>query len=107
MDQIILNHFKGKKVFITGHTGFKGTWLTYILTLLGADVTGYALEPYEGPSHFKMLELEKKINHIIGDIRDEQKLKNVIYKFQPEFIFHLAAQRTNYEIVFLLDQFKG
>ena len=96
MDKIVydkvLKSFKGKKVFITGHTGFKGTWLTYILTLVGADVMGYALEPYDGPSHFKMLNLEKKIKHVIGDIRNDQKLITTINDFEPEFVFHLAAQ---------------
>ena len=84
--------FKGKKVFITGHTGFKGTWLTYLLSQLGAEVMGYALEPYPGPSHFNMLELDKKIQHVVADIRDESLLNEKINSFQPEIIFHLAAQ---------------
>ena len=96
MDKIILqnalNSFKGKKVFITGHTGFKGSWLSYILNEVGAEVMGYALEPNEGPSHFNMLNLSSKINHVVGDIRDASKLDKAIHKFQPEYVFHLAAQ---------------
>ena len=96
MDEMILqdalNSFKGKKVFITGHTGFKGTWLAFILNEVGAEVMGYALEPVEGPSHFNMLKLSSKINHIIGDVRDADKLYNAMHKFQPEYVFHLAAQ---------------
>jgi CDP-glucose 4,6-dehydratase len=90
-NQILLN-FKGKKVFITGHTGFKGTWLTYLLTQLGAEVMGYSLEPYPGPSHFNMLELNKKIQHVVGDIRDANLLNEKLNSFQPEIVFHLAAQ---------------
>lgn len=96
MDKMILkdalDSFKGKKVFITGHTGFKGTWLTFILNEVGADVMGYALEPLEGPSHFNMLNLGSKIHHVVGDVRDSAKLDNAMHKFQPEFVFHLAAQ---------------
>ena len=96
MDKMILrnalNSFKGKKVFITGHTGFKGTWLSFILNEVGAEVMGYALDPIEGPSHFNMLNLSLKIKHIIGDVRDAARLDNTMHKFQPEYVFHLAAQ---------------
>lgn len=96
MDKIVnkntLLKFKGKKVFITGHTGFKGTWLTFLLTELGAEVMGYALEPYPGPSHFNMLELDKKIQHVVADIRDADILNEKINSFKPEIVFHLAAQ---------------
>ena len=72
MDKIILqnalNSFKGKKVFITGHTGFKGSWLSYILNKVGAEVMGYALDPIDEPSHFNMLDLSSKIQHIVGDL---------------------------------------
>lgn len=84
--------FKGKKIFITGHTGFKGTWLTFLLTELGADVMGYASEPYDGPSHFDMLNLRKKIKHVVGDVRDLDHLNSAIQSFQPEYVMHLAAQ---------------
>ena len=96
MDKIILqnalNSFKGKKVFITGHTGFKGSWLSYILNKVGAEVMGYALDPIDEPSHFNMLDLSSKIQHIVGDIRDAAKLDDAMHKFKPEFVFHLAAQ---------------
>ncbi len=83
--------FKGKKVFITGHTGFKGTWLTTILKKLGANILGYSLE-LEKNSHFELLNLENEIQHVIGDIRDQKKLSDTLMRFEPEFVFHLAAQ---------------
>ena len=83
--------FKGKKVFITGHTGFKGTWLTTILKKLGANILGYSLE-LEQNSHFELLNLENEIQHVIGDIRDQKKLSDTLIEFEPEFVFHLAAQ---------------
>ncbi|MDR3599027.1 MAG: CDP-glucose 4,6-dehydratase [Desulfosporosinus sp.] len=84
--------YQGKRVFVTGHTGFKGSWLTLWLHLMGAEVHGYALEPLSEPSLFKVLELQQKITHVVGDIRDYDKLKGLIKRFQPEIIFHLAAQ---------------
>lgn len=87
-----LSFFSGKKIFITGHTGFKGSWLSYILTNLGADVLGYSLPPLNQNSHFEILGLAKKIHHVEGDICDLTKLKSVICDFEPEFVFHLAAQ---------------
>ena len=88
----IQNFFSGKKVFITGHTGFKGSWLAYLLYKSGADVTGFALPP-EGPrSHFNLINLENNINHIIGDIRDRELIFDVIKKSKPDVVFHLAAQ---------------
>ena len=91
----IINSFKGKRVFITGHTGFKGSWLTFLLTEIGADVMGFSLPPdiaATNPSHFEMLQIEKKIKHVVGDIRDRESINNAIQSFQPEFVFHLAAQ---------------
>ena len=85
-------NFKGKKILITGHTGFKGSWLTLWLIKLGAKVIGYSLEPPTKPSLFEILNLKEKIIHIIGDIRDEEKLKNIFKKYKPEIVFHLAAQ---------------
>ena len=85
-------NFKGKKILITGHTGFKGSWLTLWLIKLGAKVIGYSLEPPTKPSLFEILNLKEKIVHIIGDIRDEEKLKNIFKKYKPEIVFHLAAQ---------------
>ena len=88
----VLPFFKGKKVFVTGHTGFKGSWLTFLLKELGADVRGFSLEPHTFPSHFELLNLSNSIDHIIGDIRDGSLLSNTLQEFQPEVVFHLAAQ---------------
>jgi len=85
-------NFEGKKILITGHTGFKGSWLTLWLIKLGTKVIGYSLEPPTKPSLFEILNLKEKIVHIIGDIRDEEKLKNIFKKYKPEIVFHLAAQ---------------
>ena len=88
----ILKYYKGKRVLITGHTGFKGSWLAYILDSIGAEITGYSLEPNTEPSLFKSLSFSEKFNSIIGDIRDKEKFKETVKSFNPEFIFHLAAQ---------------
>lgn len=82
--------WKNRRIFITGHTGFKGSWLCLWLNYLGASVCGYALEPQTNPNHFDLLDLD--IASLIGDIRDREKLRNAILKFSPEIIFHLAAQ---------------
>ncbi len=87
------NIYKDKKVFLTGHTGFKGSWLALWLTKLGAEVCGYSLEPNTTPSMFTELDIQNKIKKsIIGDILDYDKLAKEIQDFQPEIIFHLAAQ---------------
>ena len=86
------NIWKDKKVLITGHTGFKGSWLSIWLKMMGAEVIGYALEPYTDRDNFVLTKLGEKIIHIIGDIRDYQKLYDVLRKYEPEFVFHLAAQ---------------
>ncbi len=88
----ILSSYAGKRVFVTGHTGFKGVWLTYLLNKLGADVRGFALAPESAPNHFELLHMQSKIDHVVGDIRDASALNNAIQEFQPEFVFHLAAQ---------------
>jgi CDP-glucose 4,6-dehydratase len=88
----VLKYFKGKRVLITGHTGFKGSWLTSILDSNEAEVTGFSLEPNTNPSLFKSLTFSEKFNSIIGDIRDKKEFKSVIKNFNPEYIFHLAAQ---------------
>lgn len=87
------NIYKNKKVFLTGHTGFKGSWLALWLTRLGAEVCGYSLSPNTNPSMFQKLDIGNKISKsIIGDILDSEKLEKAISDFQPEIMFHLAAQ---------------
>ena len=87
-----LKFFKNKKIFITGHTGFKGSWLAYILYLSGAKVTGYSLKPKNKQDNFYLLKLDSKIKNYYSDIRNEKNLKNKIKKCKPDIIFHLAAQ---------------
>ena len=84
--------YKGKRVLVTGHTGFKGTWLCRILTLAGAQVTGYALDPPTSPSMFDQTGLGETIRSVIGDIRDLAKLRETFDQTRPEVVFHLAAQ---------------
>jgi CDP-glucose 4,6-dehydratase len=84
--------WKDKKVLITGDTGFKGSWLSIWLKMMGAEVIGYALEPYTSHGNFVLAKLEEKITHITGDVREYQKLYNVFRKHQPKIVFHLAAQ---------------
>lgn len=86
------NKFKNKKVIVTGHTGFKGSWLTLWLKLLGANIIGISNYLPSNPSHYNKLNLKKKITDIKLDIRNLKKLKKIFYKYQPDFIFHLAAQ---------------
>ncbi|GHU86893.1 CDP-glucose 4,6-dehydratase [Spirochaetia bacterium] len=91
MDKMEINNFyHDKKIFITGHTGFKGSWLCTVLTMLGAKVKGYALPPSTAPNLFNMLDLD--IESIIGDIRDLEKLEGAVSAFQPDIVIHLAAQ---------------
>ncbi|HMI68042.1 MAG TPA: CDP-glucose 4,6-dehydratase [Cyclobacteriaceae bacterium] len=84
--------YKGKKVLITGHTGFKGSWLALWLRELGAKVYGYALEPPTRPSLFEMVGLEKGIEHELADIRDFERVKRSVQRIKPDIVFHLAAQ---------------
>ena len=96
----LLSFYKGKKVFLTGHTGFKGTWLSRILILAGAEVTGYSLEPPTIPSLFEQTKTADQMNSITGDIRDGEKLKKALCDAQPDIVLHLAAQpivRTSYK----------
>ena len=84
--------WEGKKVFITGHTGFKGSWLCLWLKQLGAKVVGYALEPATSPSFFKVAEVEKGMTSVIGDIRDHEKLSATMTQSEPDIVIHMAAQ---------------
>ena len=90
--QEVLSFYAGKKVLITGHTGFKGSWLCKILLLAGAEVIGYALEPPTTPSLYELCELGKQIYSVHGDVRNLEQLKEVFKETQPEIVFHLAAQ---------------
>lgn len=97
---IDLSFYKNKKVFVTGHTGFKGSWLCRILINAGADVTGYSLSPNTEPNLFSIANLENNMESIIGDIRDYEHLKKVFDEAEPEIVLHLAAQplvRDSYE----------
>ena len=82
----------GKRVFVTGHTGFKGSWLALWLTKLGARVHGYALAPEPGPSLFRDLALEEEIDHAVADVRDAEALRRRVEETRPEIVLHLAAQ---------------
>lgn len=88
----MLEFYKNKKVLVTGHTGFKGSWLCKILAEAGAVVTGFSLEPPTEPNLFTISHVENDIESVIGDIRDRKKLMEVFEKTQPEIVFHLAAQ---------------
>jgi CDP-glucose 4,6-dehydratase len=94
------NIYKGKRVLVTGHTGFKGSWLSEWLLSLGADVTGFALPPATEPALFDQLGLAQRLRHVVGDVRDLAAVRRVVEETQPDFVFHLAAQplvRLSYE----------
>jgi len=100
MTKLFGDVYRNKRVLIMGHTGFKGSWLSIWLKELGADVVGYALEPITEKDNFVVSKLSQKIESIIGDVRDFEKLSKVFEDFKPEFVFHLAAQslvRLSYE----------
>ena len=94
--------YEGKRVFVTGHTGFKGSWLCEMLLMAGAEVYGYALKPPTRPSLFEQLKLAKRIkSHMIGDVRDLKSLTAAIRAAKPDYVFHLAAQplvRESYRV---------
>ncbi len=95
------SYFRGKKVLITGDTGFKGSWLVHWLTTLGAEVHGLGLEPDTEPSLFKVLGLEERIQHVTMDIREPETLRQHLKSLRPEIVFHLAAQslvRLSYRV---------
>lgn len=86
------NTFSSKRVLVTGHTGFKGTWLSLWLKQLGADVYGYSIDIPSTPSMFEALKMEEHVHHTIGDVRDFATLSAYVDSIQPDFVFHLAAQ---------------
>tara|TARA_B110000503_G_scaffold88051_1_gene133565 strand:- start:371 stop:1441 length:1071 start_codon:yes stop_codon:yes gene_type:complete len=88
----ICNFYKNKKVLVTGHTGFKGSWLVTWLDMLGSKVIGIGLDPITKPNHFKLIKKNINIKDIRLDIRDEKSLTKLIQKFKPDIVFHLAAQ---------------
>ena len=93
--------YKGKKVFLTGHTGFKGAWMLRTLSLLGAEVKGYALAPKTENDLFYLINGDGICQSVIADIRDREEVHKEVVNFQPDFVFHLAAQplvRLSYEI---------
>jgi CDP-glucose 4,6-dehydratase len=100
METLFSGVYSGKTVLVTGHTGFKGSWLILWLQLLGARVIGYALPPHTEPSLFQLSNAQEGITHIIGDTRDLSKVREVCQTYKPDFVFHLAAQslvRYSYE----------
>ena len=88
----VLEKFKNKKVFITGHSGFKGSWLTYLLDNAGAITKGYSLKPISNPSLYSSLSFSKNHSSVFSDINNFEKLKKEFNSFKPDYIFHLAAQ---------------
>lgn len=100
-DSLLRETYAGKKVFLTGHTGFKGVWLLYWLHLLGAEVKGYALAPDTSPSLYQLLNGDQLCQSVIADLNERTKLEEALLDFAPDFIFHLAAQplvRLSYDI---------
>lgn len=92
--------YNGRRVLVTGHTGFKGSWLSHWLLELGAEVAGFSLYLPSVPCNFEVLGLERRLRHITGDIRDAAEVRGAFDEFQPEIVFHLAAQaivRTSYD----------
>ena len=101
MSASILDSFRGRRVLVTGHTGFKGAWLTAWLVHRGADVLGYSLAPPTSPALFDQLNLRGRIAHVQADVRDLHMLTSTVSNWQPDFVFHLAAQslvRRSYEV---------
>lgn len=92
VEGVEMNSWRGKKVFLTGHTGFKGAWLSIWLDALGAKVTGYALKPPTKPSLFELCRLDRRIKSNIGDVRDMARLKKAVLAAKPEIVIHMAAQ---------------
>jgi len=101
MKENLNNFYKDKKIFVTGHTGFKGAWFITWLHLLGANIKGYALAPEDENGLFNIIKDQFSFQHVIGDIRNKSLLEKEVTDFQPDFVFHLAAQalvRRSYQI---------
>lgn len=94
---MIQNKFNGKKVFVTGHTGFKGSWMIKCLSMFGADIKAYSLPPKNQKDNYNLIQASSICESEIGDIRDYDKLRKSICEFKPDFIFHLAAQSLVYK----------
>lgn len=92
MKNLFEGAFDGKTVFLTGHTGFVGSWMTIWLGALGARVVGFSLEPPTDPSLFKLASMEERVTHIHGDVRDQEALRSAMARCEPHSVFHLAAQ---------------
>ena len=92
MEKMVTDFWKGKKVLVTGHTGFKGSWLCLWLQSLGAEVTGYALAPPSNPSLFEEAKVAQGMVSLHGDIRDPEQMNRAMTRFQPEVVIHMAAQ---------------
>lgn len=92
MVKLLDDFYRGRRVFVTGHTGFKGSWLCKVLANVGAQVTGYSLEPPSNPSLFEIANIAGDIRSVIGDIRDQVSLKKAFDEAKPEVVLHLAAQ---------------
>ena len=90
MTNLFSSVYENKTVLVTGHTGFKGSWLVYWLQSMGAKVIGYSLEAPTKPNHFSLLDVN--IISVIGDIRDQKTLDTTFDKYRPDIVFHLAAQ---------------
>ncbi|MEG1753065.1 MAG: GDP-mannose 4,6-dehydratase, partial [Christensenella sp.] len=84
--------FQNKKVFLTGHTGFKGSWMCELLSLCGAEVTGFALEPPTTPALFVLADIAGRVHSVTGDVRDLDAVKRAITAARPEIVIHMAAQ---------------
>lgn len=91
-DNLFDGIYKNLPVLVTGHTGFKGSWLTLVLSKLGANVLGYSLPPPSNPNHFELISNNLRVTSVIGDIRDRKFFMSIVDQFQPRIIFHLAAQ---------------
>ncbi|MEI8355844.1 MAG: CDP-glucose 4,6-dehydratase [Deltaproteobacteria bacterium] len=92
IQQFNKNFFQGKKVFVTGHTGFKGSWLSLWLHLLGGKVTGYSLNPPTNPSLYKLANVDELVDSVIADVRDGERLSAAMQAASPEIVIHMAAQ---------------